>query len=62
LRWLPRDENRRRSCTKLTPEIVKEIRTKRAAGAKLKTLANAYKKSEATISLMCSSKTWRWVD
>ena len=61
LRWLPAADNRRRSCTKLTPEIIREIRSRRASGEKLKALATVFSKSEASISLICSGKTWGWV-
>lgn len=62
LRWLLGEENRRRSCTKLTPEIIREIRARRAAGERLKDLGNAFGKSEAAVSMICSGTTWAWVE
>lgn len=62
LRWLPADENRRRSCTELTPKHIQEIRRRRANGDSLKSLATMFGKCDATISLICSKKLWAWVD
>ena len=62
LRWLPRDENRRRSCTKLTPKHIQEIRRRRANGDSLKSLAAMFGKCDATISMICSGRIWGWVD
>lgn len=62
LRWLPRDENRRRSATKLTPHDIESIRKRREQGEQVTRLAEEYNKSLAAISQICSRKTWRWVD
>jgi hypothetical protein len=62
LRWLPGDINRRRSASSLTAAIVQEIRKKRKQGETGRDLAKLYGLSEGAVSLICSRKTWGWVE
>ena len=61
LRWLLAEQNRLLGNTKLTPEIIREIRKRRGEGEKLKELGAAFGKSHYTIQKICSGETWGWV-
>jgi hypothetical protein len=62
LRWLPRDENRRRSCTHLTPEDIKAIRWRRRAGEPGCGLAKEFGVSDVVICSIHKRTSWKWVD
>ena len=61
LRWLLAEQNRLLGNTKLTPEIIREIRRRREGGERLKALGVAFCKSQYTIQKICSGETWGWV-
>jgi hypothetical protein len=65
VRWATRSEqasNRRRAIYKLSPEQVREIRSKRLSGSLLRELASEYGVSTSQISLITLGKEWVALD
>jgi len=51
----------RRPVTKVNPDMVREVRRLRTAGIFIRTIAEKFGVSEATVSYILSGKTWREV-
>ena len=52
----------RQWCAKLTPEIVREIRRRRAAGETIAALAREYGVGRRTLQDVVHRRTWTWLD